>query len=680
MAEEGRSASSVSRHALVVAVQCGDMDELPALREAADELVGTLLDAAVGDCKPGLPDGRAFLYGQIPAAEVTAEMRSAIELAGRRGATLIVALLGHGFLAGTDSTLYLMAWDSKEGVRRTGVDVGSLLTEAADNPAVAGVIGIVDTCNAVGAQPLASSLATGAREGQAQLSLLMASAVGQEAFDLNMARTLTRLLHEGLPNAGATVRLDDLIAPLRAAIPGQSLVSSSYDGDQLADRLWLARNRHASAAANIVESTGQAQLREALQLVYPGQAFGSAWTLSQLRGLETELRLLTPSPELTRAQRIVDSLIVAAHTTAFLRRGMTLSLTTQGLQQALAMLRITPGPILTGMASVHNEADAVLSVALNYPATDSSCRNQMARFIVYLVSSAGLDPGGLQLREWARSVDADVALNDALAFWQEHRATQRLRLIVSLHYALADDWPESLGAWLLCDDEFYEHCDFPCQPDQASAEDALTQAVDWGEKHALVLGTALRRIEVAVPTSKLLCWRPEEVADDDGPRLGVNYDVLTRWSRRLESGTYSRRINANAAKRLREIAVQTGIGYINWLAAEHVADPGRLREELRAGLYTRAIGLMEDPSNPSLLELLLMFTPIVLWPQAGSVRAGHRRRVDDCWKLLPTEFLTAYRARWRAEDPVDVIADLRAVWDDEEWIAFCRTMQTKSDL
>jgi len=128
----------------------------------------------------------------------------------------------------------------------------------------------------------------------------------------------------------------------------------------------------------------------------------------------------------------------------------------------------------------------------------------------------------------------------------------------------------------------------------------------------------------------------------------------------MESISSVQRLNINAWKRLKEIAGLTDVGRINWLAGHQVVESDRLRDELRAGMYTRAIGLIEDPGdNVSLLELLLIYTPIVVWPQFGPVNAEHRRRVDACWNLLPAEFITAYRTRWCAEG-IEISAATRA--------------------
>lgn len=674
--------SQQRRHVLVAAVQSDAAGDLPLLRGAAVQLRDVLLDSDIGDCKAGLPDGQALIYGRLTKVEIETHLHSAIDFAAREGATLILALLGHGFTPGADAELYLMARDSLDGVRHKAVDVGKLLIEAADNPAIEGVIGIIDTCNAAGAQPRASGLATGSRGGRTRLSLLMASAVGQQAYDFSLSRNLSDLLRAGLPDAGENLIFNDLLKSLRSAIYEQDLISSSYDGDQSLDCLWLAHNMRAKATVFSVGSRGTQQLIEALKMVKLERTNFGSGTAVNLHELLTELDEVSPSPDLIRVKRIVDNLIVAEKTISFIKSALVAKINTNGMRRALVALDISPSPVLIGPAEVPliSVADFVEFVALNYPVSEGSCRSRMTRFVVYLAAEADLDPSDVSLQEWADSINASLALNDALASWQDAHAERRLRLIVSLHYALAGDWPEAVGAWLLYDNDFYRHRDFDCRPaDKIGVEEALREAVDWGEAHALDLGTTLRRIEVAAPASKLLLWRPEEV--EYGQRLGVNYDVLTRWSRRLESISAARRMNMNAGKRLREIAGMNGAGCINWLAAHQVAEPDRLHEQLRAGLYTRAIGLMDHPGdNASLLELLLLFTPIVLWPQVGSVNAEHFRRVDASWELLPAGFVAAYRARWRAEDTGDPLADLRAVWDDREWLEFCGSLQPSRPL
>jgi len=668
--------STAGRHVLVVASQCRTMPELTGLWKAACDLRDVFLDPDIGACEPGLPSNDALVFGELAATEIEAKVNESIDYASRNGATLVLALLGHGFIPGNDPSLYLMGRDSAEGIRDSAVDVGRLLLHAADRPGVNGVIGIIDTCAAAAAQPSVSALSTGTLGGQTRLSLLMASSADQPAYGMNLSLSLAGLLRAGAPKAGPYLfpTADVVAGPLRAAVPGQNLVIFSYDGDYSENPIWLARNRRPEIGGEPVGSYGTTELTAALSALFPDRVFPAVWDVSTLSELGRELSLMRASPARTRAARVIENLLVAQQTIAFLQSLMPTELSSQRLYRALAALASSAGSAL-GAAhgpEVSTEVDAVEYVALRYPRAEKSCRAQMARFVLELVNDAGLDPGRRELQEWAGSIDAIVAFNDARSDSGLRHAERRLRLIVSLHYSLTGDWPEALGAWLIYDNGFYGHKDFPCTPDQPGAEEALACAVDWAEEQALALEVSLRRIEVAAPVKMLLRWRPEEI--EYGARLGVNYEVINRWSQRLDSRPVMRRINRNAGRRLAEIAACAKGTRMHWLSGQQVSELSRLSEDFRAGRHAGAVGLIEDPGeNDELFQVILQFAPILVWPPAARVTMEHRRMVDSQWHLLPTGFLTAYRARWRAEDG-GPMADMRAVWDDEEWLAFCGTL------
>jgi hypothetical protein len=662
----------VARHVLVVASESRSMGQLTSLREAANGLRDAFLDPDIGACAPGLPGNEALLYGALPALEIESKIKAAIEYAAARGAALVLAILGHGFIPGIDPTLYFMGWDSKEDVRDGAVDVGKLLVEAADRSGVKGVVGIIDTCTAAAAQPPTAQLATGGRSGQTQLSLLMASSVGQPAYDMNMSRNLAKLLRAGVARAGECLYLTEIAAKLQAAMHEQSVVFSVYHGDPSSEPVWLARNQHVQSGTSSLGGYGTAELVAALEALCPDRELPAAWDVTALYELRRALTQMPVSPAHTRVARVVECLVIAQKTITFLRSFMATQLTTHALQRGLAALRSSGGSPMTApvdMAQI-TEVEAVEHVALTFPRAERSCTAQMTRFVLELADDAGVDLDSPELRDWAASIGAIVAFNDIMAVRRQRRTQLRLRLIVSLHYALAGDWPEALGAWLLYDDTVYDHEDFACTPDQPGAEKALTSAVDWAEDHATNLGVILRRIEVAVPARVLLRWRPEEV--EYGPRLGVNYDVLAHWSRRLDPQPDMRRINRNAARRLAEIATCTDGSHLHWLARRQISETARLCKELRAGRYPGAIGLIDNPGeNEELFELLLQFAPILLWPQDVRLTSELRQLVASCWDLLPGELLIAYRARWRADDGA-LMANLRAVWDDQDWLEFCR--------
>ena len=138
------------------------------------------------------------------------------------------------------------------------------------------------------------------------------------------------------------------------------------------------------------------------------------------------------------------------------------------------------------------------------------------------------------------------------------------------------------------------------------------------------------------------------------------------------------RYNSNASLRLAEIAAHTSGSPLHWLDEHKVSELARLRKELSAGRYIPAIGLLDNPGRKAgLLELLLQYVPILLWPRVSRLTSEHRERVDACWQLLPEGFITAYREHW-SDNGTDLVADIRAIWDDEDWLSFCSGFQVQS--
>jgi GTPase SAR1 family protein len=234
------------RHVLVVASQCKNMEALTRLREAASNLRDAFLDQDVGVCEPALPSGESLLYGELPVAEIEAKVRAAIGHAAEQSAVLVLALLGHGFNTGTAPALYLMGWETEQGMRHSAIDVGRLLFDAVDTPGVGGVIGIIDTSNAAAAPLRALGLATGGNR-QARLSLLMASEVGEAAYDHSLSQNLAKLLRSGVADDGPRLHLTEVAAKLRAVIHGQSVATFEYGGGHFSEPAWLALNPKWSA-------------------------------------------------------------------------------------------------------------------------------------------------------------------------------------------------------------------------------------------------------------------------------------------------------------------------------------------------------------------------------------------------------------------------------------------------
>lgn len=134
-----------------------------------------------------------------------------------------------------------------------------------------------------------------------------------------------------------------------------------------------------------------------------------------------------------------------------------------------------------------------------------------------------------------------------------------------------------------------------------------------------------------------------------------------------------------ARKRLADIARYGPGERMHWLAVRGPEDVARLAREFKDGVYHRAIGLEMHPGQDAdMLAVVLAFTPILLWPQADTLGADHQAMIDAHWGALPTEFLGAYRDRWRGADGDgtgrSLMADVRFIWDDEDWLNFCRDL------
>ncbi|MER5730742.1 hypothetical protein ABT084_20825 [Streptomyces sp. NPDC002138] len=666
------------RHVLVVAPQCLPMGRLTRLEQAAAGLYAALADASLGACEPGLPDGRGGLVtgDALTSRAVLDTVGEAIDHAAAHRATLVLAFLGHGFAAGRTSTLHLMCADSTEDLRHGAVNVSDLLIRAVDHPGVDGVLGIVDTCHAAGAPPALPDLAGGARGGRTRLGLLMASALGQPAVDLAFSRHLTTLMGEGLPGAGATLSVSDAREALRAVLVGQNVSGFGYDAD--GEPLWVARN--ARVREGLLGGLGGRlageELTESLAALDPPLPVpdGAPDLRAALR-CRADLLLRPPGPDRERALRAVDGLLVAVRTVAFIRSWIGAELTTARLRHALYSMLAAEGR-LPATAPHLTDVGIIDELTFNHPATDRDGRTTVARFVTLLAQVCGKDPRGPELRAWAERIEAPVEVNDAIEHTARRTDGQRLGLVVSLHSSLIGDWPEVLDGWLLLDGSVIHHEQFASDTgDRKGAEGAVEEAVLWAEDHARPLELPLKRLDLAVPSGLLLSWRPEEAGA--AMLLGIRYDVRLHWSSRLTPDAALRSIEPVVAARWEAIARCQGSTPVDWLGHEDLTDAQTLRGHLRVGRYARGIGLTRDPgADARLLELLLAYTPVLLWPHTGAGFPEERHgSLDRDWWAMPGALARAYRERWRGADGAD-LADLRAVWDDEDWLRFCRLIRT----
>ncbi|MEU3879836.1 MULTISPECIES: vWA-MoxR associated conflict system protein [Streptomyces] len=676
-----------ARQLLVIAPQCPAMGLLTGLEDTAEALHRALLDPQLGGCEQDPSGAPSLLCGvDVQRDDVEKAVRAAAERAGEAEAVLILAFLGHGTNLGQVPKLSFMASDSREDVSTSVVDVGHLLGQSLDVHGVQGVVAVVDACHAGGASPNLDLLAGGVRQGATRLSLLMSAGATESSYGLAYTRALARILGEGLPGAG------EFLSPVDVseAVDNETGTDSRLvivDGLSHQPRPWLARNaQHTIRAGGLLRALGDEDLRRALE------PFGEAVvdipiaTVGDLGRLRRTLESLEPAPatpdqHTVNALRVLDRLMDAARTSEFLSSSWPgRPLQSDRIRRAYAIAARRPAP--------DSDADELLrecveSLCLRVPLVKGSPTAPLTDFVAVLAMGDGLACDTPRLAAWARSRGATVELADAFAAQEQRAAEHRLRLVISLHAAVADEWPETLLAWLLDGDTPVDRKDFVCTPTQSGVELQLGAVLKWATVNARNTGFRLRCIDIAAPAALLASWRPEETRL--GPRLGLHYDLVLRWSDRLSLPAHLGLINEFARQQLD--AMKSGGAPVSWLGRTETDELYELMGRIGDGWYERALALSHRPERlAELLELLLASAPIIFWPDGPEdLPAASRDSLERCWEQLPGEFSAAYRAAWRRAagqpDPVDGhtdLARLRSVWLDEQWLDFCDWFETRS--
>ncbi|MFE1409677.1 hypothetical protein ACFW6F_02470 [Streptomyces sp. NPDC058746] len=682
------------RHALVIAPQCRSMPRLESLEPAALDLDKVLRDGALGGCAAGLPGGESLFAGEgLTSGQILDLVERAVEHAADHNAVLVLAVLGHGFAVGSTGTLRLMADDSEEEVRRKALDVSALLAMAADHHGVGGLIGIIDTCHAAGAIPAASEITRGSRNGRTRLSLLMASSSSQLAYDLTLSRELTSLLRRGVPVDEEALSVTRVAQELRRYVKGQDVTFAHHDGDPLADEpLWLARNaRHRGSSPGVLSGPLAAEeLAAALGGLRPPVAVPRARDTAAVRALVRHLEDLGADRSdgaWERAWEAADHLHVAVRTVEFLREWIGSELTTPRIRRALCSLLASERRSSRGTpASCGTDVEVLDYLAFDHPVAHDDCRPWVTRFVLVLARAAGRSDQDPALVRWAEEIKARQELNDAVQYARSRHDGQRLSLVASLHASVAGDWPQTLETWMLLDGEVSGRNTFSCLPpaatgcpaDRESVEEALEGAVLWARSEAEKLELPLTRIHVAVPSALLATWRPEE--SGSALLLGVHHDVVMHWSERLAPSLLLRLTEAAVSARWTAIEQHTAASApLDWLSEQETADPRALGARLARGqLRTGGMGLVRRPAadKGGLLDLLLAYTPVLVWPQSATgFGPSLHGQLDDHWRTLPDSLLDSYRCEWSGAPGQD-IAVLRLVWDDRDWLAFCNRLRT----
>lgn len=673
------------RHLLIVASQCAAEMHLADLAESARALADVLLDPDLGGCDPGLPDGTSLLLykeaDEVDALAVEASVNSAIHHADDKNAALILAFLGHGFVMDGASDLHFMAPRSLPDTPATGVNLPVLLTNATTSSGVSGVFAVVDTCQAGGAQPDFRGL-----YGKVRFSLLAASSINQQAYDLCLTKELVKLLRDGVPTKDDRLTQEALATGLRTAMAGsgQTLHTANVDTSHEAAALWLSRNRQRQIAFAEGE-IGSRQLGKALRAVDPQMyADPHSWSVDELKSLRAKLALLESdsrtSVVIDRAKQAVVNMIVALSTMNFLRTWQGNHVGKETLRWALArrnprrLVQEVPPPGLT------DEKDFVDFVAFRHPTGDNDCRKSMVTFVLLLAkaANAAAERAGAEkpavdheaLERWAQSIDAMVQLHDADEAIRAEYPQDPLRLVVSLHASKAGDWPTVVEGWLLQGGVQVGRNSVSLErPDQATVATALQDLIEWVDDQFST--DRLKRVDIAAPSALLLRWHPEETVVG-GSLLGAAYEVTSHWSERIAPARHWRWIRKEAKDRMIAMGPGQVEAPIDWMTLQECLEPLSLTQSFQQRRYARGVGLTHHPGDDAdLMDIFFCYSPVVVWPeQTAGLDADPKGRLDTHWDALPEAFTHARRQGWRGEPPHD-LAGIRATWDDMEWLIFC---------
>ncbi|MDI1461018.1 hypothetical protein QEZ54_08585 [Catellatospora sp. KI3] len=692
---------SARRHLIIVASQCAAEETvLVRLGEAADGLEKAFLDPLAGGCVGGFRDGSAVLR-DAGFQDTIGALHGAIEHAAQQRATLVLCLLGHGFAPGESNRLHFLAMDSTPEAAAKAVDVGSIVAAAAGDSRINGVIVIVDTCMAAAGAPAVADLLASTAGGQLGLVMLLAAGRGEYAIDLRVSRGLADLLSTGSADFGDKLTMADSLTHLRQLIPDQNLTAVTVDaGGDAEGARWLSRNPLSGQAPDGLGawgSFGRGYLRDVIAGADEDGELAGAPTLSQLQA-RLQRRLQTSA-----VQRVSDTLAkleAARLTGAFLRSWCPQLLTTSTLRKAFTTVATWPGRLrqMPDGPTLYTETDFVEFLALKDTTKEEPYQVGLTRFVAAVARLGELALDHPDLLRWASSLDAGVHARNAAQTLLRYAADPALRLIIDLHTArTTSQWPVAADVWLLRDGVLIRHERFTHdgKPDQASTEALVNMAVDWADDLPEAMDTGVSEIDIAMPTWLLLNWRPEAMYAS-GPglsetgvlyqsRLGSVYRVGTRWSNLLgpgRRGTGSQRLWRHKSRRLDLMDAQDGACTISWLTPAAAADGAGLQQRLADDSSATTFGLHQHPGmNLALMDLLLSYAPVVIWPDPGTEPDAVQMEaiVTARWGQLPDEFLQAIRRRWRLPEQ-DPIADLRTVWDDRAWLGFCRSLDTRIGL
>ncbi len=226
-----------NRRILVIGSQCASLPPpLSFLPQAAVDLHAVMTDPEVGGCTDAAPRG---LLIDPTVAEAKAAIKEAFRAAAAEGATLLLALIGHGTHAGCD--FYLLPHDGVEPPdSETGIQLVQLVKEQHRlHPGLDGLVVLIDTCfSGVGALAAATYWVS-ELEGALRFEVLTAAA-DRPAYDGCFTRRLVACLREGLAGIpGEYLRSEHVQRVIEGLCPHQKPQHPTYNADE---GLYLAKN------------------------------------------------------------------------------------------------------------------------------------------------------------------------------------------------------------------------------------------------------------------------------------------------------------------------------------------------------------------------------------------------------------------------------------------------------
>ncbi|MFI1763428.1 hypothetical protein ACH41H_15470 [Streptomyces sp. NPDC020800] len=666
------------RHVLVVGAQCEGGARLEGLEDAARGLHTVLVDPRLGGCVNRGEDSLLIGTG-LGKNRIEAAVEKAAQLARRDGGTLILALLGHGE-GSQGAALHFVTSGRRNDPPLMNVNVPSLLGDTLNHHGLNGLVAIVDTCLSGGAVPATPDVTAGRQQGNVRFSLFFAATAHELAFDMRLSTELTRLIEEGIPDAGDFLKVDaGLMKRLGRRIPGQQPGLSTFDGGScVGGDLWLARN-HAISVIGPLGPIARTALRAAVRRVDDNLLLSTedevvAWLKDNEQTADVGNRAAVQ-----RLREVQAELEAGRKTLNVVSRVFGPVLTEESLRLVGVLASLPPD-------FVRHEPPRTLRDIVERAAHHGSTHGGQQRALAHVVAAMAHVTGHrdqlpAEVVAWAQDLELTAVVNSRLRdLHQQPHGDQAPRLVL----VLADDGGESVvrvDAWLLFGRAVLDSRRFPCGTGDKGLKGAMAEAVAWAMPWANIAEKALHRIDVAAPTLVLLDSPPEEHVVRK-QKLAVNYTVTTRWSGLLTPPTGATVDDMlQAGEQLLASLDDSRCCGPKWLEIEQLRTVDQLQEHLSNhgfGQQVWALSSLPESDWDFVAQELLEHTPALVWPRQKDVNdeVVVQATVGKHWQALPQQIAHAYREHLsgagQSDDDLGPLAAVRAAWHDRDWHAFCR--------